>query len=95
MVAKQKHRIAGNAYNLHRKVAIPIEVQLLDDSAFLHEFSSQLQPGQLGSKSGSDTDTSTDLDIVTLATQEGEDSFDESPSIIRKTFLKNQTDLFN
>ena len=79
MAAKQKHRTAGNSYNLRRKVEIPIEVQLNSD-VFLNEFASQLEPGQ-SSKSRSDTesDTSIDLEIGTLLSQESEDSFDESP----------------
>ena len=60
LAAKQKHTTAGNTYNLCRKVKIPIEVQLQDDSEFLHKFSFQPQTGNLGSKSGSDTDTSMD-----------------------------------
>ena len=57
MAAKQKHRIAGNPYNLRKKVEIPVQIQLEDDSAFLKEFASQPIPGQvLGSKTGSDTD---------------------------------------
>ena len=80
IAAKQKHRIAGNSYNLRRKVEIPIEVHLKSDSAFLNEFGSQLEPGQ-SSKSSSDTesDTSIDLELDNLVTQKSEDSFGESP----------------
>ena len=38
MAVKQKHRMAGNPYNLCKKVEIPVEIQLQDDSAFLNEF---------------------------------------------------------
>ena len=62
MTAKQKHRVAGNTYDLCRKVGIPIEVQLQDDSAFLNEF-----VNQSGSESGSDADISTDFVIDALA----------------------------
>ena len=64
MAAKQKHRIAGNPYNLRKKVEIPVEIQLEDDSAYLNKFASQPTPGQVfGSKTGSDTDsTSTGVD---------------------------------
>ena len=41
MAAKQKHRTAGNSYNLRRKVEIPIELQLNNVNAFLNEFGSQ------------------------------------------------------
>ena len=37
MAAKQKHRIAGNPYNLRKKVEIPVEIQLENDSAFLND----------------------------------------------------------
>ena len=91
MAAKQKHRTAGNSYNLHRKVEIPIELQLNNDNAFLNEFASQPKPGQ-SSKSRSDTDsnTSTDLEIGTLLSQESEDSVDESPVHVQtKQFKKS------
>ena len=72
MAAKQKHRIAGNPYNLRKKGEIRIEIQLEDDSAFLNEFASQPIPGQSsGSKIGSDTDSTysdssigLDIDVV-------------------------------
>ena len=54
MAVKQKHRTAGNSYNLRRKVEIPIELQLNNDNAFMNEFASQPEPGQ-SSKSRSDT----------------------------------------
>ena len=82
---------AGNSYNLRRKVEIPIEVQLNSDNAFLNEFASQPEPGQ-SSKSRSDTesDTSIDLEIGTLLSQESEDSFDESPVHVQtKKFKKS------
>ena len=65
MAAKQKHRMAGNPYNLRKKVEIPVQIQLENDSAFLNEFASQPIPGQVsGSKTGSDTEsTSTDDSI--------------------------------
>ena len=91
MAAKQKHRTAGNSYNLRRKVEIPIELQLNNDNAFLNEFASQPEPGQ-SSKSRSDTDsnTSIDLEIGTLLSQESEDSVDESPVHVQtKKFKKS------
>ena len=80
MAAKQKHRTACNSYNLRRKVEIPIELQLNNDNTFLNEFASQPEQRQI-SKSRSDTDsnTSIDLEIGTLLSQESEDSVDESP----------------
>ena len=48
MAAKQKHRNAGNSYNLCRKVEIPIEVQLNSDNAFFNEFASQPEVQNLG-----------------------------------------------
>ena len=81
MTAKQKHRTAGNSYNLRRKVEIPTEVQLNNDNGFLSEFASQPELGP-SSKSRSDTDgesdTSIDLEIGTLLSQESEDSVNES-----------------
>ena len=86
MAAKQKHRTAGNSYNLRRKVEIPIELQLNNDNAFLNEFASQPEPGQ-SSKSRSDTDTdsntSIDVEIGTLLSEESEDSVDESPVLVQ------------
>ena len=91
MAAKQKHRNAGNSYNLRRKVEIPIEVQLNSDNAFFNEFASQPEPGQ-SSKSRSDTDTesdtSIDLEIGTLLSQESEDSVGESPVHVQARKLK-------
>ena len=90
MAAKQKHTNAGNSYNLRWKVEIPIEVQLNNDNALLNEFASQLEPGQ-SSKSRSDTesDTSIDLEIGTLLTQESQDSVEESPvHVYKKNFKK-------
>ena len=80
MAVKQKHRAAGNSYNLRWKVEIPLELQSNNDDAFLNEFASQPEPGQ-SSKSRSDTDsnTSIDLEISTLLSQESEYSVDESP----------------
>ena len=53
-----------------------------NDSSFLNEFASQPEPGQ-SSKARSDTDTesdtSIDLEIGTLLTQESEDSVEKSP----------------
>ena len=91
MAAKQKHRNAGNSYNLRQKVEIPIKVQLNNDNVFLNEFASQPEPGQ-SSKSRSDTesDTSIDLEIGTLSTQESEDSAEESPvHVYKKNFKKS------
>ena len=94
MAGKQKHRTAGNSYNLRRKVEIPIELQLNNDNTFLNEFASHPEPGQ-SSKSRSDTDsnTSIDLEIGTLLSQETEDSVDESPVHALTKNAKNQTDL--
>ena len=71
MAANQKHRTAGNSYNLRRKVEIPIEVQLNNDNMFLNE-----------------SDTSIDLEIGTLLSQESEDSVEESP-VHTKNFKKS------
>ena len=87
MTAKQKHRTAGNSYNLRRKVEIPIEVQLQSHN----EFASQPEPGQ-SSKSRSDTesDTSIGLELHTLVTQESKDSFEESPVLcLKKKYKKS------
>ena len=96
MAAKQKHRTAGNSYNLRQKVEIPIELQLNNDNTFLNEFASQPEPGQ-SSKSRSDTDTdsntSIDLEIGTLLSQESVDFVDESPVHVQTKKYKNQTDL--
>ena len=86
MAAKQKHRTAGNSYNFRQRVDFPIEIQLDNDSALLNEFFSQ----SLGSKSGSDasdTDTSIDLGINTLVTQESEDSVEELSVVCQKIFF--------
>ena len=61
-----------------QKVEIPTDIQLHHDSAFLNEFVSQAEPGQWALKSGSDTDTSIDLGIDNLVTQESEDSLPET-----------------
>ena len=46
------------------KVEFLIEIQLYNESAFLNEFSSQLEPVKLGSNSGSDTsNTETNIDL--------------------------------
>ena len=60
MATRQKHRMAGKPYNLHRKVEIPVELQVQDDGAFLNEFSLQPTPSQSVSKS--DTDIESDID---------------------------------
>ena len=70
MVAKKTHK---KAYNLSRKVEIPIEFQFQD-------VSSKSQLGQSGVKSGSDSD-SIDLDIYTLVAYENKDSYKESPVV--------------
>ena len=91
MAAKQKHRTAGNTYNLRRKVEIPIELQFNNDNAFMNEFASQPEPGQ-SSKSRSDTDSNTSivLQIGTLLSQESEDSVEESPVHVQtKKFKKS------
>ena len=84
MAAKQKHRTAGNSYNLRRKVEIPIEVQIDNDNAFFNEFASQPEPGQ-SSKSRSDTESDTSIDLDnTLLTQGSDDSLEESPVHVAK-----------
>ena len=90
MATKQKHRTAGNSYNSRQKVEIPIEVLLHNDSEFLNEFASQPELGQWGSKSRSDThtDTSIDLDIDALVTQESKDSLEESRVLCQKKKFK-------
>ena len=63
-----------------------------DDSAFLHEVSSQPIPGQSGSKTGSDTDItegSIDLDIGGFDDQESDDSEHDSPMVNRRKHFKN------
>ena len=95
MGAKQKHRMAGNPYNLRKKVEIPVQIQLEDDSAFLNEFASQPIPGQVsGSKTGSDTEsTSTDdsigLNISGVAYSESD--FEESPVVRHRKHFKDST----
>ena len=95
MAAKQKHRVAGNPYNLRKKVEIPVQIQLENDSAFLNEFASQPIPGQvLGSKTGSGTDsTSTDdsigLDISGVVYSDSE--FEDSPVVRHRKHFKNST----
>ena len=63
MATRQKHRMAGKPYNLHRKVEIPVELQVQDDGAFLNEFSSQSTPGQSGLKSDTESDIEFDIDV--------------------------------
>ena len=76
---------------MHWKVEIPIEVQLNNDNAFLDEFASQPEPGQSSkSRSDSESDTSIDLEISTLLSQENVDSVEESPVHVQtKIFFKN------
>ena len=65
---------------MYRKVEIPIEVQLSNDSSFLKQFASQPEPGQsLKARFDTETesDTSIDLEIGTLLTQGSEDSGEE------------------
>ena len=73
---------------MRQKVEIPIDIQLHHDSAFFNEFVSQAEPGQWAFKYGSDTDTSIDLGIDNLITQESEDSYEESPAGCYKNKLK-------
>ena len=96
MAVKQKHRVTtGNPYNLRKKVEIPAEIQLENDSAFLNKFASQPIPGQVsGSKTGSDTDsTSTDdsigLDISGVVYSESDS--EESPVVKHRQHFKNST----
>ena len=95
MAAKQKHRMAGNPYNLRKKVEIPMEIQLENGSAFLNEFASQPIPGQVSrSKTGSDTDnTSTDdsfgLDISGVVYSDSDSG--DSPVVKHRKHFKNST----
>ena len=56
--------MAGKPYNLHRKVEIPVELQVQDGGAFLNEFSSQPTPGQSGSKFDTESDIEFDIDAL-------------------------------
>ena len=71
------------------KILAKLRVQLKNDNAFFNEFASHPEPGQ-SSKSRSDTesDTSIDLEIGTLLTQESEDSAEESPVHVYKKNVK-------
>ena len=86
MAARQKHRMAGKPYNLRRKVEIPVELQVQDDGAFLNEFSSQLTPGQSGSKS----DTDIDSDIDTLVNGSSDSDHDSVTSKCRLDVRKSE-----
>ena len=94
MAAKQQ-QVTGNPYNLRKKVEIPVQIQLENDSAFLNEFASQPIPGQVSrSKTGSDTDsTSTDnsigLDISGVVYSESD--FKDSPVVRHRKHFKDST----
>ena len=79
MATCQKHRMAGKPYNLHRKVEIPVELQVQDDGAFLNEFSSQPIPGQ--SKSNTDIESDIDSDIDALVNGSSSDSDHDSVAL--------------
>ena len=70
--------MAGKPYNLHRKVEIPVELQVQDDGAFLNEFSSQPIPRQSGSKSDIDIKSDIDSDIDLLVNESSSDSDHDS-----------------
>ena len=93
MAAKQKHRIAGNPYNLCKRVEIPEQIQLEDDSAFLNEFASQPIPGQVSdSKTGSDTDSTSTDDSIGLnisGVVYSESDFEESPIVRHRKHFKD------
>ena len=95
MAAKQKHRMAGNPYNLRKKVEIPVQIQLEDDSAFLNEFASQPIPGQVsGSKTGSDTDSTSTDDSIGLnisGVVYSESDFEEFPVVRHRKHFKDST----
>ena len=63
MAARRKHKQASNPYNLRKKVEIPVELQIENDSTFLHEFS------QSGSVSRSDTDSDIESIVDTLVSR--------------------------
>ena len=66
--------MAGKPYNLRRKVEIPVELQVQDDGAFLHEFSSQPTPGQSKVDSDIESDIDSDIDIDALVNGSSSDS---------------------
>ena len=56
---------------------------------FFNEFTTQPELGQsLKSRSDTESDTSIDLEIDTLATQESKDSLEESPVLCQKKKIK-------
>ena len=83
MATRQKHRMAGKPYNLHRKVEIPVELQVQDDGAFLNDFSSQPTPGQSGSKSDTDIESDIDSDIDALVNGSSDSDHDSVTSKYR------------
>ena len=94
MAVKQRHRMAGNPYNLRKEVEISAELQLEDDSAFLNEFASRPTPGQVtGSRIGSfteSTDSSIYLDISGVVDTES-DSKKASLVVKHRKHFKNLT----
>ena len=66
--------MAGKPYNLHRKAEIPVELQVQDDGAFLHEFSSQPTLGQSKVDTDIESDIDSDIDIDALVNGSSSDS---------------------
>ena len=66
--------MASKPYNLHRKVEIPVELQVQDDGTFLHEFSSQPTPGQSKVDTDIESDIDSDIDIDALVNGSSSDS---------------------
>ena len=87
--------MAGNPYNFRKKVEIPVQIQLEDDSAFLNEFASQPIPGQVsGSKTGSDTESTSIDDNIGLnisGVVYSESDFEESPVVRHRKHFKDST----
>ena len=90
MVTRQKHRIAGKPYNLRRKVEIPVQLQVQDDGAFINEFSSQLNPGESGSKCDSDTESDIDSAIDALVNGSSDSDYDSVTSKCRLDVRKSE-----
>ena len=88
--------MAGNPYNLHKKVEIPVQIQLENDCIF-NEFASQPIPGQVsGSKTGSDTEsTSTDnsIGLNISGVVYSESDIEESPVVRHRKHFKDSTQL--
>ena len=95
MAVKQKHKVTGSPYNLRKKVEIPVQIQLENDSAFLNEFASQPIPGQVsGSKTGSDTESASTDDSIGLnisGVVYSESDFEDSPVVRHRKHFKDAT----